>query len=456
MIPPSASGPFPTYWDRINHWLRTSTMLKIAVISFLVLLLLIPTIILQELIREREQTRNQAVAEVSAKWGGEQVLGGPVLSVPYRTVVNDAKGNAQVSTAYAHFLPDDLQFDGDIRPQERSRGIFKVILYNTRLTIRGRFRKPSLTTLGVAPDAIQWEKAFLSLGITDMKGIRDGLRCRVNGRVVAAEPGIPTDDVLPSGITMPVPLDADTYAFEGTLVLNGSTQLSFLPLGKETTVRLRSPWVTPGFTGAFLPDRRTLSAQGFVASWKVLQFNRNFPQQGLGNFLSRAGRQARIEPSAFGVKLLLPVDEYQKTMRSAKYGILFVILTFGAFFFVEILARRRIHPIQYLLVGLAVCLFYLLLLSISEYLPFDAAYLIGAVLILALITGYVRYVFQSRRLTGLFSLTLAVFYAFFYSLLQLDDYSLLLGSVGLLLLLAVTMYLTRHVNWYQPYEPVAA
>lgn len=472
-----ASGQPISYWDRINHWLRTSTMLKMAVIGILVLILLIPTSMLQSLIRERELTRNEAVAEVSSKWGAEQTLGGPVLSVPYRITIKDDKGNPQSPvTAYAHFLPDDLQFDGDVRPEQRSRGIFRVMLYNTRLTIRGRFRKPSMAALGIAPESIQWDKAFLSLGISDMKGIRNAVQFRVNDRVVAAEPGIPSNDILASGVSSPIALDAETYRFACVLNLNGSTQLSFLPLGKETNVRLRSPWATPSFTGSFLPDQRGVSADGFRASWKVLQFNRNFPQQGLGNFFNRSetpsqvdparaesarvelaqGNLTRIDPSAFGVKLLLPVDEYQKTMRSAKYGILFVILTFVAFFFVEILDRRRIHPIQYLLVGFAVCLFYLLLLSISEHISFDWAYLIGGGITLTLIVFYVRYVFQNLRLTALFGGVLALLYGFFYSLLQLEDYSLLLGSFGLLLILAVVMYLTRHVNWYRAYEPEPA
>lgn len=160
-----------------------------------------------------------------------------------------------------------------------------------------------------------------------MKGIRNSIQFRVNNRVVAAEPGIPSSDILASGVSSPIPLNADTYQFDCVLNLNGSTQLSFLPLGKETTVRLRSPWATPGFTGSFLPDQRRVSAAGFVTSWKVLQFNRNFPQQGLGNFFDRSDTPSRVDaaraepvrtaaaqtnPSAFGVKLLLPVDEYQK------------------------------------------------------------------------------------------------------------------------------------------------
>ena len=452
--PPYPNGAVSLF-DRLNNWLRTSTLLKIIVIGFLVLILLVPTLMLQSLINEREQTRLMAVREVSSKWGEQQVIGGPILSVPYPSTIRDERGQVRPITAYAHFLPDDLRFDGTVQPQQRNRGIFVVILYNTRLTIRASFHRPSVAALGLSPDVMQWDKAFLSLGISDVKGIRDPIRVRVNGRVLAAEPGIPSSDLLASGVNVPLKLDADTYQVETTINLNGSTQLGFVPFGKTTRVNLQSPWDSPSFTGEFLPDQRSITPQGFRASWKVLEFNRNFPQQGLGNFLAPHPNDIGYNAPNFGVWLLLPVDEYQKTTRSAKYGILFVVLTFTAFFFVEILARRRIHPIQYLLVGFAICLFYLLLLAISEHVAFDWAYLIGSVVILTLITFYVRYVFHNLRLTVLFSAVLALLYGFFYSLLQLEDYALLLGSLGLLLILAVIMYLTRHVNWYRAYEPSA-
>ncbi|GAB3886413.1 cell envelope integrity protein CreD [Spirosoma agri] len=431
-------------------------MLKVFVLGFLILVLLIPTSMLQSLIVEREMTRNAAIDEVSSKWGGKQVIGGPILSVPYEVVTRNDKGIAQVQTTFLHFLPDELQFDGEVKPEKRNRGIFVVMLYNTHLTIRGSFKKPSVESLGLVPGTPRWDNAFLSLGISDMKGIRNAINFSINGNVLPAQPGIPTSDIVPSGVSVPLKLDADKYRFESKLNLNGSTELSFLPFGKETRVSLRSPWPTPSFTGSFLPDNRTITSQGFAASWKILEFNRNFPQQGIGNFLASASMDSKAELPSFGVKLLVPVDEYQKTMRSAKYGILFVVLTFVSFFFIEILDRRRIHPVQYLLVGFAICLFYLLLLAISEHIPFDWSYLIGGCIILTLITFYVRYVFRNSRLTILFSTILALLYGFFYLLLQLEDYSLLLGSAGLLLILGVTMYLTRHIDWYKLYEPAQA
>ncbi|MCY7359110.1 MAG: cell envelope integrity protein CreD [Rudanella sp.] len=450
-------------FEQFNDWLRTSTMLKICVIGFLVLLLLIPTSMLQSLINEREQTRDMAVREVSEKWGNVQTIAGPVLSVPVRSVSKDDKGKETVSVYYANFLPDKLDIDGSVRPEQRHRGIYNVMLYNTRLKLKGRFPKPDIEklTIGIrnaGVDQPQWDKAFLSLGITDMKGIKDSIRFQVNGATLPVNPGIPTGELFAVGVSIPLSLSAGSFSFDCDLNVNGSTELAFVPLGKETNVSLTSPWATPSFTGAFLPDGHTVTDKGFRASWKVLQYNRNFPQQGIGSFFDAPvegkNQVNTMDATAFGVKLLLPVDEYQKTTRSAKYAVMFIIITFSVFFFVEILNRKRIHPIQYLLVGFAVCLFYLLLLAISEHLSFDLAYLIGAIVVLVLVTFYVRYVFQNTRLTVLFSGVLALLYGFFYSLLQLEDYSLLLGTLGLVLILGIVMYLTRNVNWYRAYEPI--
>jgi inner membrane protein len=233
-------------------------------------------------------------------------------------------------------------------------------------------------------------------------------------------------------------------------------------------VTIESPWGTPSFVGTSLPDERQITDKGFKAVWEELHLNRNYPQQGVGNFIGRdlnqhtdhevevvnyPGKQETygLESGTFGVKLLLPVDEYQKTMRSTKYDLMFIVITFIAFFFVEILNRRRLHPLQYLLVGFTICLFYVLLLAISEHLSFNWAYLIGCSVILTLVALYTGSIFKNTRMTLIFNGILALLYGFFYSLLQLEDYALLLGSIGLLIILATVMYLTRNINWYNAY-----
>ncbi|MCY7349683.1 MAG: cell envelope integrity protein CreD [Cytophagaceae bacterium] len=451
-------------WERINLWVTRSVTLKLFIIGFLALCLLIPANLVQSLITERESTRDQATAEISGKWGAAQTVGGPVLTVPYLRTVTDEKGKTSTETAYAHLLPETLNVSGSVVPEKRYRGIYVVMLYQARLRLNGTFARPDFTKLGVAESALRWNEAFVNLGVSDMRGIRETVSLTWNGRPLAPSPGIVSNDLFAAGISAPAvvpPTGAGVLRFTANLVLNGSSELRFLPFGKETTVTLTSKWGSPSFTGAFLPDRRTVTEEGFSASWKVLHYNRNYPQQGLGAFLPKKSAteyqgqvvmEPRDETGTFGVRLLLPVDEYQKTTRSAKYASLFILLTFASFFFVEILSGRRLHPIQYLLVGFAVCLFYVLLLSISEQISFHWAYLIGCAMILSMVFLYTKSIFRSLRITLIFNGILALMYGFFYSLLQLEDYSLLLGSLGLALILGVVMYLTRRIDWYNAYD----
>ena len=442
-------------FDKVNNWIKRSVTVKLFSIGFLILILLIPTSMLESLIRERQEIRNSAIEEVSSKWGGRQTFGGPVLTVPYFTQLKDERGNIEKVKRYAHFLPEEIKITGDIHPEKRYRGIYVVVLYEANLHVSGRFSIPDYKETGLNESEFLPDEAFVSIGITDLKGVKDIVQMKLDDSTFTFGPGIPTHDVLASGIS--VKCQAEKIAnrnFSFDLNLNGSTNLSFLPFGKETIVKLNSAWGNPSFEGSFLPDERSVSDSGFTASWKVLQLNRNYPQQGVGAYIGNTDgndyeNNADNGYAAFGVRLMLPVDEYLKTMRSVKYCLMLIIITFLTFFFVEVLNKRRIHPIQYLLVGFAVCLFYVMLLSISEQLNFSAAYLISAAAIVLLITYYAKHIFMDRKLTLIFSSLLILLYGFFYSLLQLEDYALLLGSLGLFIILATIMFLTRKVNWYR-------
>lgn len=461
--PPPTPSPRPAQ-ERIKGWVRGSLTLKLFIVGFLVLVLLIPTTLMQSMVRERQQTRDEAISEISSKWGGEQTVSGPVLSVPYRTrTVNSKTGQEEESVDYAYFFPEALTVSGSLTPEKRNRGIYVVMLYNARLHISGRFAPLNTGALSVPASAYDFSRAQLSLSLSDLKGIRQGIALKWDGQSTAFEPGLASNDLFSAGVSLPVALKPEAgHNFSFDLNLNGSGELRFLPLGKTTTVALTSGWSTPSFTGSFLPEQKQVGAEGFTARWRVLDYNRNYPQQGVGAFLADLPKQPEStsfylerqqklveDPrGSFGVRLLLPVDEYQKTNRSAKYSVMFVILTFTVFFFAEVLNGRRIHPIQYLLVGFAICLFYVLLLSISEHLNFNKAYLISCGIILSMVFLYTRSVFRNLRLTLIFNGILVILYGFFYSLLQLEDYALLLGSLGLALVLAVVMYLTRRVDWY--------
>ena len=433
-------------FDRLNNWLKRSVTIKLISIGFLILILLIPTTMMQSLIYERQTLHDQAIEDISSKWGGKQTIGGPVLTVPYTASLKDDKGNIEYVTRYAHFLPEVLNIDGKVFPEKRYRGMYVVVLYKTNIHLAGKFTFPDIQEAGLNASSCQFDKAFISIGLTDLRGINDDVKCLVNEKSFVFGPGVPTHDILESGISFKYPLDSTKEMnFSFDLNINGSSNLSFLPFGKETKVNLTSTWNSPSFEGSFLPDTRNINDSGFTASWKVLQLNRNYPQQGTGAFIQNKENE---NAASFGVKLILPIDEYQKTMRSVKYCFMFIIITFLTFFFVEVLNKKRIHPIQYLLVGSAICLFYVMLLSISEHFSFGWAYLISCISIVSLITFYAKYVFEKISLTAIFSILLILLYGFFYSLLQLEDYALLLGSLGLFLILGVIMYLTRKVNWY--------
>ena len=257
-------------------------------------------------------------------------------------------------------------------------------------------------------------------------------------------PGVASSDILCAGVNVPVTglKRIQAFPFQMNLDINGSLRLAFVPVGKTTTIELASTWNSPSFDGAFLPTSREVSTDGFKAQWKVLHLNRNYPQQWKGS-------QYDLNPSAFGVKLYIPADAYQKTMRTAKYALMFIAFTFLAFFFSEAKNRIRIHPFQYLLIGLALIIFYTLLLSIAEHLSFDAGYAIAGAATIGLVAAYAKAVLHSGRFATMVGGILAILYIYLYILMQVEDYALLLGSIGLFIILAGIMYLTRKIDWYR-------
>jgi len=423
--------------------LKNSVGLRLAIIGFLSLVLLVPAALIQGLISEREQRRDSAVFEVSDKWGERQIIAGPVLTVPYKNMIKDEKGNLLSVIEYAHFLPENLTINVELFPELRYRGIYEVILYNAKLQIRGDFLPPNFNQYGIAPENILWKDASLALGLSDLKGIRDVVKVKWNDDELTANAGVDSKDVLAIGISVKpkITTAAENFTFAVDLDLNGSGEIGFAPVGKETGVTVASKWGNPSFMGEFLPSRRQVQSDQFNAEWKVLHLNRNYPQQWLGS-------QHKIMESVFGVRLLLPIDEYQKTMRTAKYAIMFIALTFLAFFLTEVLNKKVIHPIQYILIGLALILFYTLLLSFSEHVRFNSAYLLASAAIVALITAYTKSVLSNNMATAIIAGILIILYGFLYIILQLQDYALLLGSIGLFIILAIVMYVTRKIDWF--------
>lgn len=435
--------------------LKGSVIVKMIVIGALILALLIPLAMVRSLVSEREARFRQAASEVSATWGLEQALGGPLLMVPFQVHGKDEKGKPVTWRETAFFLPETLNIRGQVAPERRSRGIFDVVVYTSDLHWSGTFQRPSFALWNISPEDVFWDEATLTLGIPDMRGIRRGVNLVWAGRALQLSPGGMAPGLWSTGMRVPISGLAqgevgETYDFGFDLVIQGSRSLKFFPFGKETTVALRSPWPDPSFTGAFLPESRSVTPKGFEAVWNVPYFGRSYPQQWRSSEDGKVVSGASVAETAFGVDLFLPADAYQKTERSVKYGVLFIVLTFLTFFVYEVLNPFALHPMQYLLVGSALCLFYLLLLSFSEHIPFEAAYAIASAATIALIAGYSAAILRGwLRALGT-AVALAVLYGYLYVLLQADEASLLMGSLGLFAILALVMYFTRRIDWYAP------
>ena len=429
--------------------IKHNIYVKLAAIIVLTLLLLIPSSMVMELIREREQTQEDAINEVSYKWGSEQTLTGPYLSVPYYKYVKrqsekDSSEQLVRIKEFIYFLPQELNIEGDIQPEKRYRGLYEVVVYESKFTIQGYFSAINLKAFEINPRNILMNKASLNFGMSDLKGIESQISLSWNDSKIPFNSGLSSNDIATSGIHASVPLSASdslSYNFNLSIDLKGSQQIAFIPVGKTTDVSLTSPWTSPSFSGTYLPDDRQVNEEGFTAKWNILHLNRNYPQAWTSNDFSILG-------SSFGVDLLLPVDRYRKSMRVAKYSILFLVLTFMVFFFVEILQNVFIHPIQYLLVGIALIVFFSLLLAFSEYMIFNWAYTLAAMLTLILITLYTSSILKSRGIAGLISSVLFILYTFIFTIIQLEDYALLIGSLGIFIVLAIVMYFSRKIDWY--------
>ena len=429
--------------------LKTNIYLKAGSIIFIVLLLLIPAEMIRSLISERESTQHNAIHEVSSKWGEEQTISGPFISIPYYRYVKEFSKKDSVEKVvqlkeYIHILPTQLNISGSINPEKRHRGIYEIVVYESKLNLSGTFNSLDLSSLDIQPQNILFDKAEFVVGISDLRGIERQVELTWKNQPVSFNPGVTSSDVVESGINAIIgvdPKDNSAHNFSLSLDLKGSQLLYFTPVGKVTDISLSSGWPNPSFTGAFLPDSNKVSDNGFKANWNVLHLNRNYPQMWTNSRFS-------IEESAFGTDLLLPVDSYQKSYRSIRYAILFIGFTFLAFFFIEVLNKIFIHPIQYILVGVALIVFFTLLLSISEHLKFNLAFILSALATLLLIAGYVKAILKSGKLSMLTTGILTVLYTFIFVIIQLQDYALLIGSIGVFTILALVMYISRKIDWY--------
>ncbi len=437
---------------------------KFFLICGLVLLLAIPLLLVWALIEEREHRAEGVQADVAREWGGSQAITGPVVIVPYTVRRVRTEGDKRIEDLVerrAVFLPETLNVNGKAATKVLHRSIYDIGVYTAALDFEGSFAMPDISEVATDVQSVRWQDAILALAINDVSGLKETASVFIDGSTkLPFEPslGVAGDRLngiharlagaqalFPgaSGTSTAPPPSLQAFAFKFGLTLNGSAQLTFAPVARQTTVGLSSDWPDPSFIGAFLPTDRVINPAMFSARWQVPHLARSVPQawslenQGL----------LRMSAYAFGVRFIVPVDFYQIVARAAKYAMMFLATAFMAVFVLELRSAHAVHPVQYMFVGLAMAFFYVLLLSFAEQIGFLWAYLIASVATAGLIAAYVGRV-QRSVLKGLVMLAvLALLYGLLYLILQLEDYALLVGAIAGFLMLAAVMFGTLRVNW---------
>lgn len=433
-----------------------SNTAKMAMVGFLTLVLLIPLFFVQNLISERSQRKTEMVDEVTNLWGKDILFYGPTLRVPYTyyenyNVTDPKTGNTiiqhKTSTKFAYFFPNELKNKSTIKKNESlKRGIFNHVVFTAVMNFNGYFRAPNYTKLGIAAENMQWDKASLIIKTTNLKSIKSELQIKVNNQQLPFEPQ--NSDKSNYSILATTAFDyrkiapQDNLNFNFNITYNGSNSIQYIPIGKSTTVQIDSDWESPSFEGSFAASdtTKTINHTGFHADWKILDINRTFTQQYINQLPD-------LDDYLFGVKLIQTVDEYQQNERVSKYGFLVIGLTFLIFFLIQMVSKINIHIFQYSMIGLALILFYTLLISITEHSSFSLAYAISSTSVISLISWYSLAILKDKKFPIFIGVALTVLYSFIYVIIQLEDYALLVGSVGLFSILAGVMYFSRKIDW---------
>lgn len=429
---------------------------KFFLISFLILLLLIPLALVTGLISEREGRSREVARDVARNWGGAQTITGPYLVVPYTVQVETKEGDKVVQRTSEHravFQPEELDMRGDAKSDVLHRSIFDVNVYTATLGLRGRFAAPDIKDVDPNAIAVRWQDATFVLTLGDVAGLKEAATLKLNNRdTLPFQPssGIPGSRIdaihakiaaAPSAVSPGGPVQG--FRFEAELHFTGSLSLNFAPAARETRVQLTSDWPHPSFGGAFLPVEREVSAEGFSAKWRIPHLARSVPQA----WMATGGGLDRFRSYHFGVTLHEPVNFYSLVTRAAKYGVLFLALAFMGVFVLELVSDKRVHPVQYLFVGIAMVFFYVLLLSLSEHIGFAAAYLTASLATGGMLATYVGASLGSVRSGLLTAAMFALLYGFLYLILMLEDYALLAGALLGFTALTAVMFATLRVDW---------
>lgn len=428
---------------------------KVSTLLGCILLLLVPLFMVSNLISERESYRNDVEHSLRQSTSGPQKLVGPLIAIPVTEVFYKLEDEKKVEykKSYLHFiLPESLLVEGNQHVESRSIGIYDGQIWNTDLKIKAQFSTEKMAQL--KGETMTLGQPFLVIGVGDARGIGTVKVAKINGEALSVEPGTGVYGTL-AGIHIPLSdkaLEPKTLALDMSFNLAGTGSFAVVPVGRNSEMTLSSNWPHPGFMGYYLPVKHQISESGFQANWQSSWFANN-----MQSWFAEGESPEWSSIPAFSVTVATPADQYQLTDRAIKYAILLIALTFMAFFVFETLTGLRLHPMQYLLVGLSLVLFYLVLLALSEHVGFTPAWIIAS-LVGAMMNGvYLQAVLKSWRRSGVFVLALLGLDVVMWFLLRSEDSALLLGAAVLAIALFAVMYLTRHLDWYslsQPKRPV--
>lgn len=435
---------------------KKSLTLKILFIGAIILILQIPAFQIMSLIEERQSRKDATVKDICSKWGSTQNITGPFIALPYTEKILEGKDNREkIVKHWITILPDTLLINGAIQQECRSKGIYQAVLYSGKFKLECSFSTSILSEPRYAKIAkdILYNEAIMGFSVSDIKGMGE-CTVKFGSNNVKTIPGIPSCPLSGNGFHVQLP--ASLFAGAGPngggnvsslgtipvsldISLNGSDNLGFYPLGRETVVKISSPWPSPNFMGAFLPSAREVSDKGFKAEWKISEMNRNYPQCWVDS-------EYKINESSFGLGFYISSNVYQQSSRAAKYATLFIIFTMLSFLFAERFSNTWMHPVQYFLTGLAIVLFYCMLLAFSEHIPFPTAYVLSSLAVVGLVSFYCGLIFRLLKMALSVGVALVFAYGFLYFVLQLEDYSLLAGTISLFVFLALLMILTKGMN----------
>ncbi len=430
----------------MNDGIRFTMGIKIAVMGGIVLLLLIPITNIRRLVNERHLYQKQAEHEIMKNWGGPQLLYGPQLNIAIKDTSQEEN-----ATSWIHIFADQLAIKAHLATELRQKGIYSMPVYQANIESTGAFVIADLKSLLNDQQEIIWDSAFVSVFLDDSRTIRKPIDLRWNGKDATFGPGRQNDHDQVSLESALVGLTEEDFPLRFSLKseLSASQQLQFSPTARSTRIEMTSDWLSPNFTGSPLPVQHQIDEQGFSAEWQMMNYGSRYPSHWIGE----CDFQSVIESEACGVNLYVASSIYQVSERSVKYAVLFILLTFFGFFLFEVVCQLKIHPVQYGMIGAAICLFYLLLLALGEQLPFALAYLISSLAEIALVAAYSATVLKTKKRAMIIAIILTAIYSYLWVVIVAVEYALLLGASALFLALALTMFITRNIDWYQFGQP---